>query len=99
VQQQPVGVFDRAMALTQSNILLEDRLHMLSIIARHKKEQGLAPDPAIMENITNIYNSIDFKSIGDKAREISEDLIYTNPDLAFDLIEKSTGGDKQGKCS
>ncbi|WP_079506907.1 hypothetical protein [Mesobacillus jeotgali] len=87
--------FDRALALSQSNLLLEDRLHMLSIIARHKKEEGLVPEPEIIENILNIYKKIDFKGMGEKAREISEDLVYINPDLAFELIEKSTGGDKQ----
>ncbi|MFB3168476.1 hypothetical protein P5G62_015265 [Neobacillus sp. 179-C4.2 HS] len=87
--------FDRAVALTHSNALLEDRFHMLCIIARHNKEQGLAPDPEIMQNILNMYNKIDFKNIGDKAHEISEDLVYTNPDLAFEVIEKSAGRDQQ----
>lgn len=34
---------DRAMALTHSNLLMEDRLHMLSIIARYKKNKALHP--------------------------------------------------------
>ena len=85
---------DKAMALTQSNILIEDRLHMLAIIARHKKEQGLTPDTEITENISLLYNSIDINSLGEKALKIAEELIYTNPELAIELIEKSTGNNQ-----
>lgn len=87
--------YDKALTLTQSNALIEDRLHMLSIMARHKKEQGLTPDKEITESINNLLDRIDYKSLGEKALEISKNLIYTNPELAINIIEKSTGNTQE----
>ncbi|NIK75040.1 hypothetical protein FHS15_000138 [Paenibacillus castaneae] len=88
--------YDRAVALTQTTNLLDERLHMLTIIAKIKKEQGLTPDFEILEEIKNLYNRIDYKQLGEKAVVIASNLLYCFPDLAIELMEKLTGG-KSGK--
>ncbi|MEQ2528862.1 hypothetical protein WMO40_19480 [Bacillaceae bacterium CLA-AA-H227] len=87
--------YDKALTLTQSNALIEDRLHMLSIIARHKKEQGLIPDKEITEGINALVEMIDYNSLGEKALEIAKNLVFTNPELAIDIIERSAGSTQE----
>lgn len=82
--------YESALSLTQNSILIEDRLHMLAIIAKHKKLEGLTPEPAIIEQINNLYSKIDYKKIGNKAVEIASELVYSNPDMAIGLMEKLT---------
>ncbi|PEQ30014.1 hypothetical protein [Bacillus thuringiensis] len=87
--------FDKAIALSQSNQLMEDRLHMLAIIARSKKEQGLTPEQEIIDQINNLYQKIDVNNLGERAIEIASDLVYTNTELAIELVEKAIGVGKR----
>ncbi|MGE1049644.1 hypothetical protein ACQGSX_27690, partial [Bacillus sp. GMs2/1] len=86
--------FEKALTLAQSNQLIEDRLHMLAIIARNKIEQGFTVEPEILDQISNLYKKLDIKNLGAKALEIAADLIYTNTELAIELVEKSAGVEK-----
>ena len=88
-----LSLYERAMALTQSTQLIEDKLLMLAIMARNKKEKGLSPDPEILDQIKSLYSKIDFSTIRDRSIEISRELVYTLPDLAIDIIERSVGAD------
>jgi hypothetical protein len=87
--------YDGALSLTQNSVLIEDRLHMLAIIAKHKKLQGLTPEPEILEQIHNLYSMIDYNKIGSKAVKIASELVYSKPDLAIGLMEKLTQSDKK----
>ncbi|MBI1924586.1 ATP-binding protein [Candidatus Poribacteria bacterium] len=79
--------YDSAMALAQSTVLKEDRLHLLAIMAKIKREQGLVPEPELMEQIRLLYDQIDQKALGERAVEIASDLICSDPDLAIKMVE------------
>ena len=87
--------YDSALALAQSTVLKEDRLHLLAVIARAKREQGLEPEIELQEQIRQLYKQIDLTSLGDQAIEIAVDLVYSNPELAIDIIEKSGNVDTE----
>ena len=81
--------YDSAMTLTQTTILKEDRLHLLAIIARKKKEHGLTPEPELIDQIRNLYKQIDIISLGERVVDIAIDLIFSVPDIAIELIESA----------
>ena len=83
--------YDSALALAQSTILREDRLHLLAVIARIKREQGLSPEPELMEQIRQLCDQIDLAALGERSVEIASDLIHSNFDLAIGLVEKAAG--------
>jgi len=80
---------ERALALAQSSLLKEDRLHLLSIIAKYFKKNNIDLDDEIIEQINLLSNQIDTDSLGQKSVEIASNLIWINPDLAIDIVEKS----------
>lgn len=82
--------YDAAMALAQSAVLKEDRLHLLTIIAKIKQEQGLLLEQELMEQIRLLYDQVDKIALGDRAIEIASDLIYSDPDLAINMVETAT---------
>jgi hypothetical protein len=86
--------YDSAVALAQNTILKEERLLQLAIIARAKCEQGLSPEPVLMEQIQQLYRQIDTTALSDQAIEIASNLIYCAPDLAMDLVERFANTDK-----
>jgi hypothetical protein len=85
--------YDSAMALAHSTPLKEEKLHLLAIIAKGKHQQGLSPEPEVIEEIGQLYTDIDPNSLGEIAVDIVADLLYSRPDLAVDLIEKWSGTD------
>lgn len=89
--------YEAALVLAQSTVLREDRLHLLAVIARAKREQGLSPEPELQEQIRQLYNQIDQYSLGDRAIEIACDLVYSNQELAIELVEKATGAEVEEK--
>ena len=85
--------YNSALILAQTTFLKEERLHLLAIIARKKKEHGLMPEPELLDQIKDLYNQIDIKSIGEKVIEIASDLLFSLPDIAVELIEKAGSSD------
>ncbi|MDC7767147.1 hypothetical protein POL82_27070 (plasmid) [Priestia aryabhattai] len=86
--------YNKAIALAQRAILIEDQFQMLTIICKHKVQQGLSPETELLEQIENLYQRIDYSNLGERSLKIASDLIYFNPELAIDLVEKSTGSQK-----
>ncbi|MDR0139571.1 hypothetical protein RFW18_17595 [Metabacillus idriensis] len=86
--------YNGAIALAQRAILIEDQFQMLTIICKHKVMQGLTPEAELLEQIENLYKRLDYSNLGDRSLNISSDLMYFNPELAIDLVEKSTGSQK-----
>lgn len=82
--------YDSAIALAQTTILKEDRLHLLAIIAKQQREKGVSPEPELIEHIRQLYEEIDHKALGERAVDIAADLIHSNPDLAIELVEKAS---------
>jgi hypothetical protein len=90
--------YDSAIALSQGTLLHEDRLHLLCIISRIQREKEMYIDPALNEQIQYLYDKVDPVTLGKRATEIATELIYSHPDLAIDLIEKSTKSEENGKA-
>jgi hypothetical protein len=85
-----LGDYDRALVLAQSAILKEDLLHSLAILAKKKLDKDNLIDHELIEQIRSLYNQIDPSNLGHRGLEIAADLIYTVPDLAIELVEKSS---------
>ena len=84
--------YETAVALAQATMLKEDRLHLLAVIARKKKEDNSGPEPELIEDIRQIFKLIDHTALGKRAVEIASDLIHVLPDLAIELVEHATTG-------
>ncbi len=82
--------YGSAIALAQSVVLAEERLHLLAIIAKEKCKQGLSPEPELLEQIHHLYSTIDPTILGEQAVEMASDLLYASPDLAIEMVEKAT---------
>jgi hypothetical protein len=70
-----LGDYPAAMALAQTTVLREDRLHLLAVIARAQRERGEWPEPELAESIALLCNETDLPALGDKAVDIAEDLL------------------------
>jgi hypothetical protein len=82
--------YDGSLSLAQSAKLKEDRLHLLAVIARKKKEQEEAPEAELLEQIRNLHSQVDYRGLSEeRATEIALDLLYSIPDIAIEIIEKS----------
>ena len=79
-----------AVTLAQNTQLRESRLHLLVLVAKTKREHGLSPEPELKDEISRLYSEVDHQSLGERASEIAGDLLYVSPELAIDLLEKST---------
>lgn len=84
-----LGNYQSALAIAQSIVLKEDRLHALAVVARKKRELGEPTDQDLLNQLRLIYNDLDPKTLASRATEIAADLIYSLPDLAIDLVEKA----------
>ena len=84
------GQASTALSLAANSPLREDRLHLLGVIARCQKEQGVLVADDILNQIRHLHHQIDAKSLGDKAIDIAADLFPCCPDLAIGLIEQSS---------
>lgn len=71
--------------------LKEDRLHLLSIIARMEKQEGREPDPDVTEEVRRLFDDIDLSVLGRRASTIAAELVHTNPGLALQLVEEAAG--------
>lgn len=79
-----------ALTLAQGTRLKEDRLHLLAVIVKAKRQQGLSAEPELVEQIRQLYQQIDRATLGERAVEIASDLLYTDPSLAIELVEQAT---------
>ncbi len=83
--------FSAAYALVQRMITKEDRLHLLSVIARAKKTKSLPIELALSEQIRQLYRQLDRRGLGDRGVDIASDLLFTHPELAIELVQECTG--------
>ena len=79
-----------AVSLAARCPLREDRLHLLAVIARCAKERGTPVGKDILDQIRQLHNQIDPKSLGDKSIDIAAELFPCAPDLAVSLIEQGS---------
>lgn len=84
--------FSGAISLAESAILLVDRLLLLALIARRQKEFNDQVDEVLIQLIKDLYTTIDLSTAGDKIYDIVAHLIHALPNLAIEMIEKSSDG-------
>jgi len=83
--------FIGAIALAESAVVLVDRLRLLALIARRQKEFNNSIDEVLINLIQELYKTIDLSEAGEKIYDIVSHLIYAIPNLAIEIIEKSSG--------
>jgi len=84
-----LGLYDEALFLAQSAFMVEDRLKLLSLIARKIKENNRSIESSLIEQIKETYSEVSFKDLKDGVIEIATNLMYSCPKLAIDLVEKT----------
>lgn len=83
--------YSGAISLAESAIVLVDRLRLLALIARRQKEFNNIVDSELTSLIQELYKSIDLSDAGEKIYDIVTHLIYALPNVAIEIIEKSSG--------
>jgi hypothetical protein len=81
--------YESAINLAQSAFLVEDRLKLLSIIAKIMKEKQLSIPSEIIDKIKEYYAQISFEKLKEDVVEIASNLMYSCPDLAINLVERT----------
>jgi hypothetical protein len=82
-----IGDYDEALARVSKAVTTEDRLHLLVIIAKIRKEKDLPCD--LLPEIESLLDQLEVGQLGDRALEIAGDLIKVDPDLAFRLVDET----------
>lgn len=80
--------YEKALNLAENAPLKEDRLHLLAVIAKSQKEQGVPVDDGLLGQIKMLYSQVDPTYLGERAIDIAADLFYSCSDLAVNLIER-----------
>lgn len=83
--------FSTAYALVQRVATKADRLHLLAVIARMKKTKLRPIEVELKDQIQQLYKQIDRSNLGDRGVEIASDLLYTQPELAIELVQDCMG--------
>lgn len=84
-----LGDYEKALSLAQSAVLKEDLLQSLAVLAKKKLEKDNILEPELVDQIKNTYNQIDPTMLGRRGLEIASDLVFSVPDIAIELVEKS----------
>lgn len=86
-----LGDYEQAFVLANSAFLKEDRLKLLTILAKEIRIRCLPgyPDTEkdLVDQIKNLYEQIDFSTIPEKGFEIASLLLYSCYELAIKLVE------------
>lgn len=93
-----LGDYDTALSKIQLVTAKEDRLHLLAIIAKKMKSEGISPDSIIFEEIQELHKQINYNRLGEKALEIASVLIHVIPDIAIEIVE-NTANSNSGENS
>ncbi|HNP17127.1 MAG TPA: hypothetical protein PKL31_01730 [Fulvivirga sp.] len=86
-----INDFSSAIKLAESAVLKIDRFRLLALIARRQKELTNSVDEELVTLIQVLYESTELHKVGNRIYDIVSDLIYAIPNLAIELIEKSSG--------
>jgi len=84
-----LGDVEAAYDLTQRPRLKEDRLGLLSVLARACENNGLSVDQTVTEEITQLVSVVNFAALGERAVDIAIDLVHALPETAVSIVEKA----------
>jgi hypothetical protein len=82
--------FKGAISLAESAVLKVDRLRLLALVARKEKQINNKVHEDLITLIQELYANTDLSSVGNVIYDIVSDLIYAIPNLAIEIIEKSS---------
>jgi hypothetical protein len=89
--------YNGALVIVQSISNPDIRFHMLIVLAKEVRKHKLPIDPSIDETIKQIFGQLDFASIGkEKVLEIATDLVYSNPEMAFEMLNRVAPTNQEG---
>ncbi len=91
-----LGDFEGAATLAHRAPTKEDRLHLLAVISRKKKEDGLTPESAMLDQIEVLCKELAGQIASTRAVRIATELVSSSPTLAIRLIEDSADDDRDG---
>lgn len=87
--------YEAAQKLVQHIATKEDRLHLLCVIAKSKKQKKSSIEPELIEQIKGLVKSINKATLGTRGIEIASELLFILPESAIELVQESSGGDLQ----
>ena len=86
-----IGDEDRALAISRSFSTPEDRIQALAGIAINQKYKSNRVTDGLLEEIRREHALLDKDHLGDRAYDISRDLVLVEPRLALSLIQNLSG--------
>lgn len=87
-----INDYSGAITLAESAAVLVDRLNLLALVARRQKEFTNNVDEQLINLIQELYKAIDITEAGEKIYDIVTHLLYAIPNLAIEMIERSSSG-------
>jgi NACHT domain len=81
---------ESAKRIAQGAMLKESRLQLLATVAKMMREANTTPEQELLEEIDQLYNEIDVRSLGEAAVPLAADLVYFKPELSVRLLEESS---------
>ena len=81
------GEIEKASLLANSVELKEAKFELLSAVASHKRQAGLAVGPDLTSQIETSFHDVDTDSLGDRKKRIAQDLAFVCPIIAEQLFE------------
>ncbi len=85
-----VGQRRKAAALAQSPTTKEDRLELLSALAKISCNEGEPLGEELQKQITALASQVDLSELGDRVLNIASNLLCPMPNLAAEMIDKAT---------
>lgn len=83
--------FAGAINLAEKAVLKVDRLRLLSLIAKNEKQINNLVDQELVMLIQDLYKTTNLAGIGNSIYDIVSNLIYAVPNIAIEMIEKTSG--------
>jgi len=82
--------YEEAIELANSAVLIEDRLHLLSVTARALKCSGQQVESTLKDQVESLFRNVNAETLDpDKALDIAGELFSLFPDYAINLVETS----------
>ncbi|WP_424002637.1 hypothetical protein [Maribacter sp. IgM3_T14_3] len=91
--------FVGAINLAERAVLKSDRLRLLSLVARKQKELNSKVDDELITLIKDLYNTTNLAGIGNSIYDIVANLIYSIPNLAIEILDKTTGSSSESNIN
>lgn len=86
-----IGEYDVAVGMANASPRDDLRFKLLAVIARARIEYGFERDPQLEAELRRLFRGLEPDAFGKEVGEIASDLLYVAPDLAIELVSRSSG--------